>query len=177
LPLVDLSTQEQAMASWAEGAGRLEVRGPDNGRVDASVVAGAVNSENTLVIIDYVGKMFSNDGHHARSDQAVMSLISAELQQTGGLLKVPILGAAQMNRVGQLAGTVSLEQDSDLILLQTRLAETVNSVRKNTIRKTRYTEIPPSWYTRFDPATANFDDVTHDEALAMRIAEESSAWA
>jgi KaiC/GvpD/RAD55 family RecA-like ATPase len=169
---LSLDEQERLIAEWAEGCGRIEVRGPDQGRVDVSTIAGAVTDEKTLVIVDYVGKMYATDGRHAGSGHEVMSLVSKELQQTAGLLNIPILAAAQINRVGQVAGTVSLEQDADLILEMKRVSESINGIRKNEIKKTRHTALIAPWYSRFDAVLGRFDDITHEEAMTLRMAEE-----
>jgi len=171
--LVDLDTQEDLVARWQEGKGLIEVRGPDRGRVDVSVIAGAVSQPRTLVILDYMAKMYSSDGTHAGSGWEVLSLVSKEVAQTAGWLNVPILGAAQINRQGQLAGTIALEQDADLIVEQKRIGPKVDSVRLNTLVKSRHTALHVPWYSRFDPVGARFDDISGEEAMRLRIKDES----
>ena len=86
---------------------------------------------------------------------------------------MPILGAAQINRQGQLAGTIALEQDADLIVEQKRIGPKVDSVRLNTLVKSRHTALHVPWYSRFDPVGARFDDISGEEAMRLRIKDES----
>jgi hypothetical protein len=171
---LSIDAQEALVARWADGTGRVEVRGPDQGRVDASVITGAVAHEHTLVVIDYMSKLYSSDGRHAGIGHEVISLISKEIQQTAGLLNVPILGAAQINRLGQLGGSIALEQDADLILEQKRVSPKVNSIRSNTVVKSRHTGLVPTWFSRFDPSSARFEDISGETAMSMRVAEEAT---
>ena len=77
--LVDLDTQEDLVARWQEGKGLIEVKNPDRGQIDVSVIAGAVSQPRTLVILDYMAKMYSSDGTHAGSGWEVFSLVSKEV--------------------------------------------------------------------------------------------------
>jgi hypothetical protein len=171
--MFDLEAREAAVAAWSEWAVPVEVRGPMDGRVDASVIAGAVEKgSRTLVLVDYVGKMFTLDGHYAGEDHVMQKVVSNELKFTAAELGVPIFAAAQLNRVGQLGGSIALEQDADLILEQSRVSSDVNSIRKNRLVKTRHTGSISHWYSRFDPSAARFEDITHDEAIRLKTAEE-----
>ena len=70
-------------------------------------------------------------------------MVSKELAQAAGWHNVPILGAAQVNRTGQLGGTISLEQDADLIL-ELRKVGKAEGIRQNLLVKSRHTPLHPT---------------------------------
>ena len=170
--LLPLETTESLVADWAAHHGSISVRGPDRGRLDVAVIAGAIAHERTLVIVDYTGKMFTSDGRHAGSGWEPFSMVSKELAQAAGWHNVPILAAAQVNRTGQLGGTISLEQDADLIT-ELRKVGKAEGIRQNLLVKSRHTPLHPPWYSRFDPLGGHFDDISGEQAMTMRLAEEN----
>jgi hypothetical protein len=72
-----------------------------------------------------------------------------------------------------LGGTISLEQDADLILELKRISPKVDSIRQNLLVKTRHTALHAPWFTRFDPAGSRFEEISGEEAMAARVAEEA----
>ena len=171
--LMGLQERREAVEAWYADCGTFTCYGPDTGRVDASVIAAAITHPRTLVVIDYVGKMYTIAGQHAREDYKAVATISSEIGEVAGMHKVPVLAAVQLNRLGQVAGAMELERDPDLIVEISRVSERCESVRKNVIKKARNTEAQGHWYTRFDAANARFGDISGEEALAIRQDEEN----
>jgi hypothetical protein len=166
--------RRDALVGWYDTCGDLKVFGPSHGRVDASVISASVENEKTLVVVDYVGRMYSVSGSPATEDYKSVAAISRELCEVAGMLNIPVLAAAQLNRSGQLAGSMELERDPHVIVEMSRLSEACDSVRKNTIKKSRNTSSGGSWFTLFDPVNGRFPDITPDEALERKLTEEAS---
>jgi hypothetical protein len=172
--LWSLQERREWLEAWYADCGSFTVYGPDTGRVDASVVSGAIHDPHTLVVIDYVGKMYTIAGQHAREDYKAVANISSELCEVAAMHKVPMLAAAQLNRMGQVAGAMELERDPDLIIEVSRVSDRCDSVRKNVIKKARNTQAQGLWWSRFDAVNARFEDITGEEALAIRQDEENA---
>lgn len=171
--LMGVQERREAVEAWYADCGRFTVYGPDAGRVDASVIAAAITHPRTLVVIDYVGKMYTIAGQHAREDYKAVAAISSEIGEVAGMHKVPILAAVQLNRMGQVAGAMELERDPDLIMEISRVSDNCETVRKNVIKKARNTQAQGHWYTRFDAANAHFGDISGEEAMEIRQSEEN----
>jgi hypothetical protein len=163
------------LSEWYERCGEFKVFGPDAGRVDATVIAGAVTDSKTLIIVDYVGRMYTTSGQPARDDWSKVSLISQELVETAGMLEVPILAAVQLNRQGNVAGSMDLERDCTLMVEISRLSEHCNRARKNTIKKSRNTDSLGVWYSAFDAVNGRFGDISSEQALEIRLEDEAEA--
>ena len=170
-----MTTQEQreALTRWYEGCGSFTVYGPEHGRVDATVIAGAVKEPRTLVCVDYVGRMYSNAGSPATEDYKSVANISRELCEVASTSAVPVLAAVQLNRQGSVAGSMELERDPHIIIETARVSENCNSIRINTIKKSRSTASTGRWFSMFDAENGRFHDITKDEATEMRAEEES----
>jgi hypothetical protein len=167
--------RESHVRQWYAQCGELRVYGPSQGRVDASVIAGVIENKNTLVCVDYVGRMYTTAGQPARDDWSKVSMISQELCEYAAMLEVPILAAVQLNRQGSVAGSMDLERDASLLLEIARLSDSCNGARKNTIKKSRSTESLGSWFSRFDAVNGRFEDITSETALEIRLSDESEA--
>ena len=172
----DLAKRQEAVQEWASGCGSIEIRGPEQGRIDASVIAGALTTERTLVVVDYIGRLFTTAGIPAKEDYRAQSMVSQELAELAGQHSVPLLVAAQVNRAGDLAGSMDLERDADLILEISRAHPDIDSIRKNKIPKTRHTASQSHWFSRFNPSSGRFGDISLEEAMQMRMAEENALY-
>jgi hypothetical protein len=172
-PFDTISERQEAIDAWQEGAGQVSIFGPERGRVDASVVSSAIAHRRTLVVIDYIGRMYTTAGVPAKEDYRSQSVVSQELAEVASYRQVPVLAAAQLNRVGDLAGSMDLERDADLILELQRVSETCDSVRKNILKKIRDGEKIAPWYTRFQAGMGRFGDISGDEAFRMKAEEEA----
>jgi replicative DNA helicase len=176
-PMMDPGQVSEAIRRWREDTASIEVFGPqDIGRMDAAVIASAVEENaKTLVIVDYMNKMYTTTGEHSIKDWRVQAQVANEMQEQAGLLGVPILTAAQLNANDGIGGSIQIEQNADLILSVSKLAEGVRSVRKNTLLKNRDGDDVLTWYSRFDPATGRFGHISGEEAMRLR-SEESMGY-
>lgn len=172
-PFGSLEERQEAIDAWQEGSGVVSIFGPERGRVDASVVSSNIVHRKTLAVVDYIGRMYTTAGVPAKEDYRSQSVVSQELAEVASYRQVPILAAAQLNRVGDLAGSMDLERDADLILELSRLSATCDSVRKNTLKKIRDGAMVAPWYTRFQPTLGRFGDITGEEAMRMKADDEA----
>ena len=177
VPMMGQGAVEAAIKAWREDTASIEVFGPqDIGRMDAAVIASAVEENSkTLVVVDYMNKMYTTTGEHSIKDWRVQAQVANEMQEQAGLLGVPILTAAQLNAQDGIGGSIQIEQNADLILSVSKLAEGVRSVRKNTLLKNRDGDDVLTWYSRFDPATGRFGHISGEEAMRLR-SEESMGY-
>jgi len=169
-----LEARKEAIDTWAAECGELTVFGPEHGRRSAAMISGQVTHRKTLVIVDYLGRMYTNDGVPAKKDWTSQSMVSQELAEVVSARRIPGLVAVQVNRQGDVAGSMDLERDADLIMELGRISsvETV-PVRKNTLKKIRDGAPTKPWHTRFDPTAGRFGDITGEEAMALKADEEA----
>ena len=168
-----LDEMKPLLQEWYSHCGNIGIYGPELGRVDASVIAGSIQSQKTLVCVDYVGRMYSTSGSPATEDYKTVAAISRELCEVAGVHQIPLLAAAQLNRQGSVAGSMDLERDPHLILEVSRISENVDSVRRNTIKKSRNTASNGQWFSMFDAPNGRFNDISNEKALEIKLTEES----
>lgn len=171
--LMDYDEKVPLLQDWYARCGTFTVFGPENGAVNAATMASQAHNEKTLLVVDYVGRMRTMKGELASEDHTMVARISGELCDVAHRSNVPVLAAAQLNRQGSLAGSVSLEMDADVIIGIDRLDKDCNAVRKNTVVKSRRTESRVSWYSLFDPINGQFHDITGEEALELKMQENA----
>ena len=117
----------------------------------------------SLVVVDYIGLMKSNDPRKPRWEQ--ISEISAALKDLAMELEVPVVVLSQLNRMADkerpmlshLRDSGSIEQDADVVLLLHRETkgsrEATIDVAKNRQGVTGPVEL------RFDPSSTTFSDM------------------
>jgi hypothetical protein len=168
-----LPERAEAMGHWQAAAGKINVYGPADGRVDAATVASAIKGDKTLVCLDYVNLMYTNSGHSASEDHNQQAQIGRELQEVAGYHATPMLIAAQLNRKGELAASTWLDYVSDLTLEYSIESSACNRIRKNKIVKYRHGEVISPWYSEFHPDTGKFGDISDQTAYAWRMEDEA----
>lgn len=170
---MDRATRNKAHEMWAAGlGGDLVIRGPEDGYVTPSVVAGAAE-ENTLLIVDHVGLMRDTAGAKAIGEWNIMGAISNELKQIALSENVPILAAGQVNRAGaktrpgahhgidNIGLSDALGQDTDVHIA---LDPYGPEVRMSYVTKNRSGRANVKWFTAFEPHHGNFEVITAQEA-------------
>lgn len=174
---LDLPTRSQLVGQWAEVSAPITVYDPSRGRCDATVVAAAAETRS-LVVIDYVGLMHTTSGQRSMEDWRAAAIISNELKSAALEHSVPIVSAAQVNRSGDsaaepttvhLAQSDALGQDADLVLT---LKPYSRRVLANYVAKNRNGLAGVRWYTRFEPATGRFGDVSPDTARDLKAEDD-----
>jgi hypothetical protein len=168
----DQKAYRAAVARWYEQCGSLTVYGSAQGRVDAAVVAGAIDNPKTFVAVDYQGLCHTRAGMPARTDWTAASTVSGELTEVAHEFNVPLLSAVQMNAQGEVAGSRDVARDADAIFTLKKPGDDFTGVRKLEATKLRRGATGDRWTIRFDPTRGRFEDVTPEEAAAIRAAEE-----
>jgi hypothetical protein len=149
-----------------EAGGDLSVFDPSHGRTTPDVIASAAGDGPRLAVIDHLGLMFSSKGTRSIDDWRVAADISNTVKEVALSYKLPVLGAAQINRTGassltapaahQLAGTDAYGQDADVIMTMRRASE---RVMVNRLAKNRWGQAEKMWYSKFIPASGEFGDL------------------
>jgi replicative DNA helicase len=166
--------REQLVTEWYADCGELKVYAEGLGKVNAATVASLIEHEHTLVCVDYIGRMYTDDGRPAREDYTAVSAISESLCEVAREYEVPVLAAAQLNRQGLTAGSTDLDRDPDVIIEMGRVSKHVEGVRKNVMAKNRNGPMNVFWFTRFDVTTGRFDEISGELAMQIRMDEESA---
>lgn len=146
-----------------EHSASMTLRTAKYGRVTPEVVASYADTK-TMLIVDHVGLMYDDTLTPAISDHRVAAAISHRLHEIAGAHEVPVMIAAQQNRMAEhvtkpgidaIGGTDAIGQDSDIVLFLSRPAETVTSCHliKNRNGKSG------RWYSSFDPDNNDFEDL------------------
>jgi predicted ATP-dependent serine protease len=108
----------------------------------------------------------------ARTDWTAASTVSGELTEVAHEFNVPLLSAVQMNAQGEVAGSRDVARDADAIFTLKKPGDDFTGVRKLEATKLRRGATGDRWTIRFDPTRGRFEDVTPEEAAAIRAAEE-----
>ena len=178
LPFSHMSDDEirEEITAWNnEGnKGTLEIIGADQGDINARTVAAHLGDrDNVLVCLDYMGLMVTNDGQSVREDWGKFSMASREITKVAREKHAPILTAVQLNKEGDVGGSLALRQDCDLLLIVSELSETCTSVRKNYVAKNRNGEDRAVYYTKFDTPNGRFYEIEAEEAALIQMEEDS----
>lgn len=177
---LDLKTRGELMEKWAHKSGTISVFDPTSGRCDAAVV-GAVAAPRTLVIVDYIGLMYTNNGQRSIEDWRSAATISNQLKEVALEQNVPIIAAAQINRAGDkengmpsaanLAQSDALGQDADALVTIKRYSR---RVVMNSLTKYRHGESGARWYSQFEPGKGLLHDITPEKANTLRAEDEEA---
>jgi replicative DNA helicase len=127
-----------------------------------------------IVFIDYLTLMDTRD-----KDWASVAKLSNEIQALAGRYQLPIVTAAQVNRLGegkvppsasQLSLSDSIGQDADLVITQVLLSP---RVVKSRLAKHRNGASHLTWHLELNPSRGLYREITSDKAL--KIAEDDAA--
>lgn len=158
--------------------GELYVHESSMGRVTPARID-ARAKEYDLIIVDYAGLMYSDQGEPAIRDHRVMAEISNNLKEIALANNARILAAAQVNRDGDnpgphpprlknLAQSDHLGNDGDVVITMKRYSTgvTINSIEKNRHGETgRY-------FTLFNPNKGLFHEISHEQAQLIKNEED-----
>ena len=151
--------------------GHIHIHDNTMGRVTPSAILSRA-SDYDVLIVDYVGLMYSDENQPAIRDYRVMAEISNQLKEIALAKETRILGAAQINREGDtvgwrppklkhLAQSDHLGNDGDVVLTMKRFGEgaAVVSTEKN-----RHGNSGNVFFLNYDPNHGNFGEISRDRA-------------
>lgn len=163
----DLLAYKKFLVELREGKlGKFIVNDTSRGRVNPSTIAAQIERNRPdIVFIDYLTLMNSQAGDW----QAIASL-SAELKGIAMRYELPIVAAAQINRMAigsdvpgaeHLAGADAIGQDADCVVTMKQMSRRVVKMK---LAKYRHGQDGMEWYTEFSPGSGVFREISGDTA-------------
>lgn len=151
--------------------GHIEILDPADAQMNTRTVE-RLATDFQYIVVDHVGLLHNAAGKRPIEDWRVAGEVSNTLKEITLAHRVGILGAAQINREGEssgytppkvsnLAGADDLGRDADTVITFRRVGERSMRHQAAKVRD----GVPVGWYTRFEPATADFTEISKDEAL------------
>lgn len=147
-------------------AGKLIVNDTSRGRVNPSMIAAQIErNKPDIVFIDYLTLM--NTGG---DDWKAIANLSAELKGIAMHYQVPIVAAAQLNRMAigndiagaeHLAGADAIGQDADCVITMKQMSAHVIKMK---LAKFRHGSDGQMWFNEFRPNSGRFDEISGQEA-------------
>ena len=132
--------------------------------------------ERQLLVLDHVGLWRDHNGKRSIDDWRVAASISNDLKEIALQNNVGVLAGIQINREGegaghkppkpgQLAQSDAYGQDADVIVTMKRMGvrAMLHDCNKNRSGEN------VRFYTKFEPKTGCFKEISKDEALAIQI--------
>ena len=147
--------------------GELFVNDTSRGRITPDILASLINDKKPdIVFVDYLTLMQA-DGFKENWQRA--SYISGQLKMLASQNEIPIVVGSQLNRSGiggsadneHLAGSDSVGQDADLVLL---VSDKSHSVKKLRVSKFRHGPDNISILCEYRPGRGIFEQVTSTKA-------------
>lgn len=175
----DIGQYRKIMAAIkSEVSGQLFIKDSSSGRISPVTIQGLANQAE-LHVVDYVGLMSSSSGARAIDDWRHQASISNQLKEVALSKNTRILSAAQINRDGDnagkhppkvknLAGSDALGQDADVVIAHKRYSKTAMVYN---IEKSRHGEGDVEFWTKFEPNTGDFTEISQDAADDRREME------
>ena len=176
---LELPERSRLVEEWSYNKGIINVYDPSCGRCDATAI-GASSRPRTLVVVDYVGLMYTNAGMRSIEDWRAAATVSNQLKETALEMGVPIIAAAQINRAGEgdrtpsavhLSQSDALGQDADALITLKKYSRRVLS---NHLTKYRHGESGARWYTAFEPGRGRLTDIGTDTAAEMKAIDDEA---
>lgn len=163
----DLKAYKEFLASLKEKiGGKFFVNDTSRGRVNPSMIAAQIErNKPNIVFIDYLTLM--NTGG---DDWKAIANLSAELKGIAMHYQIPIVAAAQINRMAignevpgpeHLAGADAIGQDADCVVTMKQMSAHVIKMR---LAKFRHGSDGQMWLNEFRPNSGKFDEVSGDKA-------------
>ena len=150
-------------------SGKLIVNDTSRGRVTPSTVAAQIERNHPdIVFIDYLTLMNQQAG-----DWQAIAALSAELKGIAMQYKIPIVAAAQINRMAigedlpgaeHLAGADAIGQDADAVVTMKQVSRHIVKMK---LAKFRHGSDGHVWDNEFRPNSGYFREVSGDEALEI----------
>lgn len=146
--------------------GSLIVNDTSRGRLNPSMIAAQIErNKPDVVFIDYLTLM--NTGG---DDWKAIANLSSELKGIAMHYQVPIVAAAQINRMAigndvpgpeHLAGADAIGQDADAVITMKQMSAHVIKMR---LAKFRHGSDGQTWFNEFSPNTGKFDEISGQDA-------------
>jgi replicative DNA helicase len=147
-------------------SGKFFVNDTSRGRLNPSMIAAQIErNKPNVVFIDYLTLM--NTGG---DDWKAIANLSAELKGIAMHYQVPIVAAAQINRMAigndvpraeHLAGADAIGQDADCVVTMKQMSA---HVVKMHLAKFRHGSDGQTWMNEFRPNSGKFDEISTDKA-------------
>jgi replicative DNA helicase len=147
-------------------AGKFFVNDTSRGRLNPSMIASQIErNKPDVVFIDYLTLM--NTGG---DDWKAIANLSAELKGIAMHYQVPIIAAAQINRMAigndvpgpeHLAGADAIGQDADCVVTMKQMSAHVIKMR---LAKFRHGSDGQTWLNEFRPNSGKFDEISSQKA-------------
>jgi replicative DNA helicase len=164
---VDLLAYKTFLQELKENlSGRFIVNDTSRGRVSPSMIAAQIERNRPdIVFIDYLTLMNGQAG-----DWQAISNLSGELKGLAMRYSVPIVAAAQINRMGigddlpgaeHLAGADAIGQDADAVVT---LAQKSRHVVRMKLAKYRHGQDGMAWWAEFRPNSGTFVEIAGEYA-------------
>jgi replicative DNA helicase len=163
----DLKEYKNFLANLKEEiAGKLIVNDTSRGRLNPSMIAAQIErNKPDIVFIDYLTLM--NTGG---DDYKAIANLSAEMKGIAMHYQVPIVAAAQLNRMAigndiagaeHLAGADAIGQDADCVITMKQMSAHVVKMK---LAKFRHGSDGQMWYNEFRPNSGRFDEISGQDA-------------
>jgi replicative DNA helicase len=147
-------------------AGKFFVNDTSRGRLNPSMIAAQIErNKPNVVFIDYLTLM--NTGG---DDWKAIANLSAELKGIAMHYQIPIIAAAQINRMAigndvpgpeHLAGADAIGQDADCVITMKQMSAHVIKMR---LAKFRHGSDGQTWLNEFRPNSGKFDEISSQRA-------------
>lgn len=155
--------------------GCLHVHTPADGIVTPQTIAANVESYD-LIVVDYVGLMYTDAGVQAVDDWRELSKISNALKTIALAHNVAILAASQINREGEslsgrpprlknLAGSDALGQDADVVITMAQMAQSALAL---SVEKNRHGVTGTKFWLHYNPDAGDIHEIDQETAEELR---------
>jgi replicative DNA helicase len=146
--------------------GRMFISDTSRGRVSPVTIAAQIERNKVdCVFIDYLTLMEGKG-----DDWRGTAKLSAEIKQLAQRYEIPIIAAAQINRMGSgkeppkaehIGQSDAIGQDADAIITMSQYSR---HVLKMKLAKYRHGQDGETWYTEFAPNVGKMDEISGDRA-------------
>ena len=174
----DLKEYKEFLANLKEDIkGKLIVNDTSRGRLNPSMIAAQIErNKPDVVFIDYLTLM--NTGG---DDYKAIANLSAEMKGIAMHYQVPIVAAAQLNRMAigndiagaeHLAGADAIGQDADCVITMKQMSAHVIKMK---LAKFRHGSDGQTWYNEFRPNSGRFDEISGQDAEEIMDLDKQEA--
>ena len=156
--------------------GKLIVNDTSRGRLNPSMIAAQIErNKPDIVFIDYLTLM--NTGG---DDYKAIANLSAEMKGIAMHYQVPIVAAAQLNRMAigndiagaeHLAGADAIGQDADCVITMKQMSAHVIKMK---LAKFRHGSDGQMWFNEFRPNSGKFNEISGQEAEEIMDEDKAS---
>lgn len=157
--------------------GSIEVFDPSMMRMNLRAIE-TLAAEAHMVAVDHIGLLQNAKGERSITDWRIAAEVSNSIKETALRFDTAMVNAVQVNREGDnlatpksknLGGTDALGQDADLIVMLKRVG--IRSMLQ-VLDKNRDGPVM-RFYTKYEPGSADFAEITSDEARVRSMQDEA----